>query len=225
MLIFEGRNKITSGYKLPERPDHRGIDVVGLDSTVIRSPVAGVVKSSTIVTNKNDLTWEWGNYVRVDDTSGNRLFFCHMASRAVQVGQKVAPGDKLGIMGNTGYSFGAHTHFEVRKSDGKTVIDPAAYLGIKNAVGIYEEGSTTNGWVQASNSWYWYVDGAPVASRWVQEGGWWYYVGANKKMQTGYVNINGEVFFLNPSRITIGTITIPTGACIITDSSGNIKHN
>ena len=66
MLIFRGRNRVTSGYRLPDRPDHNGLDIVGDDSTDVLCPVAGTVKSSTMITNKNDSTWEWGNYVRVD---------------------------------------------------------------------------------------------------------------------------------------------------------------
>ncbi len=95
---------------------HIGMDIVGLSSKNIVSPVEGVVKTSTWVSKQADpLTWEWGNYVRVDDAQGNRYFFCHMASRAVSVGQRVQVGTKLGVMGNTGYSFGAHCHFEVRR--------------------------------------------------------------------------------------------------------------
>ena len=41
-------------------------------------------------------------------------------------------------MGNTGYSFGAHTHFEVRNIYG-TPIDPAGYAGVRNAVGTYAD--------------------------------------------------------------------------------------
>ena len=41
-------------------------------------------------------------------------------------------------MGNTGYSFGAHTHFEVRNAYG-TPIDPASYAGVRNAVGTYTD--------------------------------------------------------------------------------------
>ena len=193
MLLFKGRNRITSGYRLPDRPGHNGLDIVGDDSTDVLCPVSGTVKSSTMITDKNDPTWEWGNYVRVDDADGNRLFFCHMASRAVSVGQKVNPGDKLGVMGNTGYSFGAHTHFEVRKSDGKTTLDPAAYLGVPNAKGTYSEGKT--GWVQAGKSWYWYEDGAPVMASWRQIDGKWYYLGPDGRMVDDLQEIGGKAYY------------------------------
>lgn len=193
MLLFKGRNRVTSGYRLPDRPDHNGLDIVGDDSTDVLCPVSGTVRSSTMITDKNDPTWEWGNYVRVDDADGSRLFFCHLASRAVSVGQKVNPGDKLGVMGNTGYSFGAHTHFEVRKSDGKTTLDPAAYLGIPNAKGTYSEGKT--GWVQAGKSWYWYEDGAPVMASWRQIDGKWYYLGEDGRMVDDLQTIDGKEYF------------------------------
>lgn len=193
MLVFRGRNRITSGYRLPDRPEHSGLDVVGDDSHDVLCPVSGTVKSSTIITDKSNSTWEWGNYVRVDDADGNRLFFCHLDSRAVAVGQKVNPGDRLGVMGNTGYSFGAHTHFEVRKSDGKTTLDPAAYLGIPNARGTYSEGKT--GWVQAGKSWYYYEDGAPVMASWRQIDGKWYYLGEDGRMADDLQTIDGKEYF------------------------------
>lgn len=193
MLLFKGRNRITSGYRLPDRPDHNGLDIVGDDSKDVLCPVSGTVKSSTIIMDKSNSTWEWGNYVRVDDAQGNRLFFCHLDSRAVSVGQKVNPGDKLGVMGNTGYSFGAHTHFEVRKSDGKTTLDPAAYLGIPNAKGTYSAGKT--GWVQAGKSWYYYEDGAPVMASWRQIDGKWYYLGEDGRMADDLQTIDGKEYF------------------------------
>lgn len=193
MLLFKGRNRITSGYRLPDRPDHNGLDIVGDDSTDVLCPVAGTVKSSTIITDKSNSTWEWGNYVRVDDADGNRLFFCHLDSRAVKVGQKVNPGDRLGVMGNTGYSFGAHTHFEVRKPDGKTTSNPAACLGIPNAKGTYTEGKT--GWVKEGEVWYYYENGRMIKSAWRLIDGKWYALGADGKMLDGIQTIAGKQYY------------------------------
>ena len=216
-FLFSGRNRITSGFRLPDRPDHNGLDIVGDDSWDIRCPVDGVVKSSAIITDRSNLTWEWGNYVRVDDAKGNRLYFCHMESRAVKVGQNVRAGDRLGVMGNTGYSFGAHTHFEVRKADNRTRLDPAEYLGIPNAKGTYTEGKT--GWVQASSAWYWYEDGEPVRDTWRKENGWWYRLGPDGKMLTGFQSIGGKWYCLNRET----KCGVPKGACVITDKDGVIQ--
>ena len=55
------------------------------------------------------------------------------------MGQKISSGDALGIMGNTGNAAGGykHCHFEVRATATGTGVDPTAYAGISNAVGVY----------------------------------------------------------------------------------------
>ncbi|MRH27814.1 peptidoglycan DD-metalloendopeptidase family protein [Microbacterium sp. SYP-A9085] len=57
----------------------------------------------------------------------------HMQYGSLQVraGQKVTVGQYLGRTGNTGFSFGAHTHFEIRQ-DGVTPIDPLPWLRAHN---------------------------------------------------------------------------------------------
>lgn len=116
---------------------HGGYDMVGVGSTDVVAVEGGVVASSQIVTDKSNRTWEWGNYVCIKTDAGQYHYYCHLASRAVKKGQRVNVGDKLGVMGNTGYSFGAHLHFEVRKADGKTKISPEGVLGIANKAGTY----------------------------------------------------------------------------------------
>lgn len=114
---------------------HKGVDLSGTDKTLV-APCDGVIGSSTIITDKSNLTWQWGNYIRIDTADGLKIFMCHMAQRKVKVGQKVKAGDVVGIEGNTGYSFGSHCHFEVRKN-GESV-DPTPYLGIPNEWGQYD---------------------------------------------------------------------------------------
>ena len=97
---------------------HTGYDLVGVGSYEITAARSGRVVQSRMVTDKTNPTWQWGHYVCVRGDDGNYYYYCHMKSRAVKVGDIVNAGDKLGIMGNTGYSFGAHLHFEVRTPDG-----------------------------------------------------------------------------------------------------------
>ena len=78
--------------------------------------------------------------MRIDGNDGRKYYYCHMAAGSLRVraGQRVQAGTALGTMGNTGYSFGAHTHFEVRNAYG-TPVDPASYAGVRNAVGTYAD--------------------------------------------------------------------------------------
>ena len=70
--IFNGNFKVTQKY----HSGHIGMDIVGLSSKNIVSPVEGIVKTSTWVSKQADpLTWEWGNYVRVDGAQGNKHYF------------------------------------------------------------------------------------------------------------------------------------------------------
>ena len=137
--------KVTSRYGTRtlngKTENHGGYDMVGIGSTDIVAVEGGTVVQSRIVTDKSNLTWQWGNYVCIKTASGQYHYYCHMASRAVSQGQTVRMGDKLGVMGNTGYSFGAHLHFEVRQSDGKTKVSPETVLGIANVVGTYTRSS------------------------------------------------------------------------------------
>lgn len=114
---------------------HGGVDLVGVGGTAVCSVCDGTVVQSRIVTDKSNLTWQWGNYVAVQAKDGTTVYYCHLASRAVNKGDKVKKGQRIGIMGNTGYSFGAHLHFEVRK--GNTKLNAAEYLGIPNKTGQY----------------------------------------------------------------------------------------
>lgn len=117
--------------------NHGGYDMVGVGSTDVVAVEGGVVATSQIITDKSNRTWEWGNYVCIKTDSGQYHYYCHLASRAVKKGQRVREGDKLGVMGNTGNSEGAHLHFEMRGAGGKTKLSPEGVLGIANKVGVY----------------------------------------------------------------------------------------
>jgi hypothetical protein len=114
--------------------NHYGLDLVGLKDKSIVAPIDGIVVASKIVTDKSNKTWEWGNYVCIQGVDNNLYYMCHLASRAVKLGQTVSQGTVIGVEGNTGYSFGNHCHFEVR--NGLKQLNPAEVLGIENKVGV-----------------------------------------------------------------------------------------
>ncbi|MFC6334278.1 peptidoglycan DD-metalloendopeptidase family protein [Paenibacillus septentrionalis] len=96
---------------------HSGVDFTG-DKT-IKASDAGVVE---FVGTKNG----YGKTVIIDHKNGYKTLYGHLNSYSVSEGDKVAKGDKVGVMGNTGRSTGVHLHFEIWKN-GNTV-NPLSYL-------------------------------------------------------------------------------------------------
>lgn len=67
------------------------------------------------------------NYVIVEHLGGLRTMYWHLMSGsvAVAIGDAVACGDELGLVGSSGYSSMPHLHFQVEVADG-AVVDPYA---------------------------------------------------------------------------------------------------
>lgn len=136
-LPYEGKVYISSPFGLRtvngEQNLHRGIDIVGKSNKRILAPCDGIIKTSMIITDHSNRTWEWGNFVRLDTEDGLRVFMCHMSRRCVKAGDAVKAGELIGYEGNTGYSFGSHCHFEVRRGD--ISLNPCQFLSIENEAG------------------------------------------------------------------------------------------
>ncbi len=77
----------------------------------------------------------YGKYVILDHGNGLTTLYAHLASWQVNVGDTLQAGDTIGVGGNTGRSFGAHLHFEMRFNG--TYIDPATVFN-------FEEGTFIN---------------------------------------------------------------------------------
>lgn len=131
-VLKSGKCEISQKYKGAR---HNGIDLVGagytLDYVVAHSEgvVVGVVSNINYNTSKSGRRI-YGNYVKIKHDNGMFTFYAHLkyGSVAVKVGDRVTKGQVLGYMGNTGYSFGAHLHFEVRNAN-NVQIDPTPYVG------------------------------------------------------------------------------------------------
>ncbi len=139
-IPFEsGDIRVTSPYGMREGEMHKGIDLVSTSSLRVVAVEDAVVAVSTIVTDRESRTWEWGNYVRLDLSDGRRLYHCHLAERLVRAGERVKKGQVIGIAGSTGKSTGVHLHWELRpKGFSLESLDIAAYSGIPNQKGIYD---------------------------------------------------------------------------------------
>lgn len=131
--VIEAKDEIiSSDYKTrnPEYPTHNGIDLVsssGKDLSIIAIDDGTVVSAFDGIEGYDENTTS-GNFVKIRHADGKFTRYLHLLkdSVCVKVGEKVKKGAKLGIMGNTGYSFGKHLHFDVSKNT--DFEDPLPYL-------------------------------------------------------------------------------------------------
>ena len=102
---------------------HPGIDFKGSYGDAVKCTANGRVVSAG---------WAggYGNCVRVKHNNGFETVYGHLSRITVKVGQKVNVGDKVGQVGSTGRSTGAHLHYEVRQN-GKPV-NPTKFLTLNN---------------------------------------------------------------------------------------------
>lgn len=126
-VLKTGTNQITQKYSTA----HKAVDLVKYKSkldTIIAHSAGKVIFCQTGQKNNTKATGaaSWGNCVKIDHGNGYCTLYAHLATVSVKNGQTVKQGQKLGTMGNTGRSFGAHLHFELYK--GSTKIDPTPYL-------------------------------------------------------------------------------------------------
>jgi len=102
---------------------HQGIDVAVKAGKNAYSVSKGVVVFS-------GWNWPYGNLVKVKfDLGGDIAWYAHLLKRKVKKGDVVEVGEVVGLVGNTGYSFGNHLHFGIQPANGKSkFIDPYPWL-------------------------------------------------------------------------------------------------
>ncbi|GAA1915455.1 hypothetical protein GCM10009775_04920 [Microbacterium aoyamense] len=114
------------GFGMRSGAMHEGIDF----TPGAGSPVQAIADGTVRVASESG--GAYGVHVIIDHIIDGQLVsshYAHMQYGSLQVvpGQKVTVGTVVGHTGNTGRSFGAHTHFEILQN-GTTPIDPLPWL-------------------------------------------------------------------------------------------------
>ena len=105
---------ITGVYKL-----HTGVD--------ISAPMgANFVAANDGIVVKAEYNVAYGKMVVIDHGGGISTLYAHGSEILVEVGQEVKRNEAVLKVGSTGYSTGAHAHFEVRKNG--VVTNPMPYI-------------------------------------------------------------------------------------------------
>jgi murein DD-endopeptidase MepM/ murein hydrolase activator NlpD len=101
---------------------HAGQDIAAPTGTPIVAATAGTVA----IVETPDESGGYGNYTCIDRGGGFATCYGHQSAVFVHVGQVVAQGQLIGLVGSTGASTGPHLHFEVRLSG--VPVNPVPYL-------------------------------------------------------------------------------------------------
>jgi murein DD-endopeptidase MepM/ murein hydrolase activator NlpD len=106
------RYAISSSYGIRRDPlnnrqaMHHGIDLIAAANAPIRAPAPGIV----VFAGRNG---GYGNMVEIDHGRSLRTRYAHLRTIMVKAGEKVGFQQKLGTLGNSGRSTGAHLHYEI----------------------------------------------------------------------------------------------------------------
>lgn len=104
---------LSSGFGIRERNDHKGIDIAASGTVPIVAAADGVVIRSYYSTS-------YGNCIFISHSINGQIYttvYAHMRQRMASEGQVVSKGQQIGLMGNTGASYGQHLHFELHKGE------------------------------------------------------------------------------------------------------------
>jgi len=95
---------------LPYQSAHTGIDIADPHHQIGRPITAFMAGTVSKVINVDN---EYGRYIFIDHGNNIQSQYWHLSQALVMVGQKVIPGDVIGLEGATGYATGPHLHFQI----------------------------------------------------------------------------------------------------------------
>jgi murein DD-endopeptidase MepM/ murein hydrolase activator NlpD len=144
---------ITSGFHTPDRPGHSGVDLGAARGTTVRAAASGIVIAVACSARRKSGGWYGcdrdgslqvtgcGWWAEIQHAGNIITRYCHMGKRPdVVVGQQVAAGQAIGVVGATGNVTGPHLHFEVHINGDRSsagAINPVPFMRKQGApVGV-----------------------------------------------------------------------------------------
>jgi hypothetical protein len=139
------KGNITGKFGEPrEGGAHGGVDIATAEGTPILSPIPGVV---------SNIGYEpagYGNYIQIKDDKGKYHLFGHLKETPkLELNNRIATGQTIGMIGNTGHSTGPHLHYQIDPEsnhralkDGQH-IDPNTYTISQNTMSRINENNNS----------------------------------------------------------------------------------
>ena len=121
-FIWPVNGSVTSGFGMRWGRLHAGVDIPAAEGTPIRAAASGTVA----VLQGEASSGGYGNYTCIQHGGAISTCYAHQSRFGTSAGAHVSQGQVIGYVGNTGHSFGAHLHFEVRVNG--SPVDPLGYF-------------------------------------------------------------------------------------------------
>ncbi len=100
---------------------HKGVDIAAPTGTSVYSSAEGeIIRIGRQPSG-------YGNFIEMRHPNGMTTMYAHLSRIDVASGDRVSAGERIGLVGSTGYSTGPHLHFEVRR--GGDQVNPARVVG------------------------------------------------------------------------------------------------
>ncbi len=100
---------------------HKGVDIAAPQGTAVYSAAEGEILR---IGRQPE---GYGNFIEMRHPNGMTTMYAHLSRIDVASGDRVLAGERIGLVGSTGYSTGPHLHFEVRR--GGTQVNPSRVVG------------------------------------------------------------------------------------------------
>ena len=143
-VLKSGNQKITFYYgkNMLNRNiyNHKGIDLVKKPSSLDYIVAAERGKVKKVIKNiKGFKENSYGNYVLLEHSNNIQTLYAHMEKGSItcKEGDIIEKGEVIGYMGETGYAFGKHLHFEVIVNEKNA--NPLLYLNDEKKIYPFEE--------------------------------------------------------------------------------------
>jgi len=129
-FFFPANGHMTSPFGPRWGRMHNGLDLDLETGDAVHAAFEGMVRISQYHAT-------YGNVIVVRHANGLETLYAHLSSREVIPGDYVEAGQVIGLGGNTGRSYGAHLHFEIRYLG--SPIDPTLLLDHTNRALKHDE--------------------------------------------------------------------------------------
>ena len=100
---------------------HKGVDIAAPQGTSVYSSAEGEI------VRIGHQPAGYGNFIEMRHPNGMTTMYAHLSRIDVGSGDRVQAGERIGLVGSTGYSTGPHLHFEVRR--GGDQVNPTRVVG------------------------------------------------------------------------------------------------